>query len=92
MQIATYHLLDHIAPSTEFQAKVSDAFQDHILAFVKDPYQGPQTLGWEPMDTREPDGGFLLRIGGKSGNVTSQVDGIEVDGVCLGVRPPNPFP
>lgn len=88
----TYHLLDHIANSTEFQAEVSDSFQDHILAFVKDPYKGPQMLGWQPMDTREPDGGYLLRIGGKSGNVTSQVDGIEVDGVCLGVRPPNPFP
>lgn len=88
----TYELLNHIADSTEYQAEVSRSMQDHILAFVKDPYHGPQTLGWEPMIASEPNGGDLLRFGGSSGKVSEHVDGIEVDGVCQGIGEYNSFP
>lgn len=33
----TYNLLDHVAPTTDFEVEVSRTFQDHLLAFVKDP-------------------------------------------------------
>ncbi|KAG7148811.1 Lipase 1 like protein [Verticillium longisporum] len=88
----TYGLLDHIANTTEFQIEVSHSMQDHILAFAKDPFNGPQALGWQPMDTRLADGGDLLRFGGSSGKVFVHVDGIELDGVCLGIREHDPFP
>ncbi|KFA73865.1 hypothetical protein S40288_00884 [Stachybotrys chartarum IBT 40288] len=92
----TYGLLDHIAPTTDFQVEVSHSMQDHILSFVQDPYNGPQReFGWEPMDTSAPDGGYLLRFGSygdSDGEPTERVDGIEVDGVCMGVREYNPFP
>jgi acetylcholinesterase len=88
----TYHLLDHIAPSTEFQEQMSLSIQEHILAFAMDPYNGPQKLGWQPTDLEAPNGGFILRFGGKSGNLTSVVDGIEIDGACLGLSEYDPFP
>ncbi|KAH7353573.1 acetylcholinesterase [Plectosphaerella cucumerina] len=88
----TYHLLDFIAPSTDFQVEMSESIQDHILAFAKDPYNGPQELGWEPMDTTAPNGGSLLRFGGSSGKILEYVDGIEVDGACLGLRKYDSFP
>ncbi|KAF1999808.1 fatty acyl-CoA hydrolase [Amniculicola lignicola CBS 123094] len=88
----TYHLLDHVAPTTQFEIDVSRSMQDHILAFVKDPYHGPQrTMGWKPMIASDPNGGDLLRFG-PQGVVSQHVDGIEVDGVCLGLREYNPFP
>lgn len=92
MFFGTYHLLDHIADSTSFQAEVSMALQDHVLSFVKDPYQGPQReYGWLPMVTTETNGGHLLRFG--TGNkVVHHIDGVEVDGVCLGLREYDPFP
>ncbi|KAF5024814.1 hypothetical protein F66182_3053 [Fusarium sp. NRRL 66182] len=88
----TYALLDHVANTTDFQVEISHSMQDHILAFFEDPYHGPRKLGWEPMVTSDPDGGFLLRFGGSSGKVTERVDGIQVDGVCLGVGEHVPFP
>jgi acetylcholinesterase len=88
----TYGLLDHIANTTSFEAEVSQSFQDHILAFVKDPYHGPQeTLGWQPMIANDPNGGYIMRIGA-NGTAAQQIDGVEVDGVCLGLREHNPFP
>ncbi|KAH7321324.1 acetylcholinesterase [Stachybotrys elegans] len=88
----TYELLDHIAPSTEYQRQVSESMQDHILAFVKDPYNGPQEMGWQPMVVSEPNGGQILRFGGSSGKVFEFVDGIDVDGACLGIGKYEPFP
>lgn len=88
----TYGLLDHIADTTEFQVEVSESMQDHILAFARDPYNGPQKLGWLPMDTRQANGGDMIRFGGKSGKVVTHVDGIELDGVCLGVGEYDSFP
>jgi hypothetical protein len=84
--------MDHIAPSTQLQADTSQAMQDYVLAFVKDPYEGPQTeFGWEPMDTSEPNGGVLLRLGA-GGKATQLIDGIEIDGVCEGKGDYDSFP
>ena len=88
----TYELLDGIANTTEFEVEVSRSMQDHILAFVKDPFRGPQkTMGWEPLVASDPHGGDLIRFGA-DGKVSQHVDGVEVDGVCQGLREYNPFP
>ncbi|KAK6063899.1 chlorogenic acid esterase precursor [Seiridium cupressi] len=92
MSFATYHLLDHVANTTEFEIEVSQSMQDHVLAFVENPYNGPQnTMGWQPLVASDPHGGDLIRFGAH-GIVSQHVDGVEVDGVCLRVRDYDPFP
>ncbi|WQF79068.1 Putative carboxylesterase, type B, alpha/Beta hydrolase [Colletotrichum destructivum] len=88
----TYGLLDHVAPTTEFQVEVSRAMQDHIMAFAEDPYQGPlKKFGWEPQIVSEAGGGSLLRFGA-GGKAVQRIDGVEVDGVCEGLGEYDPFP
>ncbi|KAJ7116641.1 Alpha/Beta hydrolase protein [Mycena epipterygia] len=72
----TYGLLDGIANTNRFEIEVSQSVQDHIFAFAKDP---------------DPHGGDLIRFGA-DGKVSQDVDGIEIDGACSGVRDYNPFP
>ncbi|KAI9155007.1 chlorogenic acid esterase precursor [Paramyrothecium foliicola] len=88
----TYGLLDHIADTTKFQIEVSHSMQDRLLAFAKDPFNGPQKLSWTPSIVSEPNGGKYLRFGGSSGKAWEIVDGIEIDGACLGERRYNAFP
>jgi carboxylesterase type B len=88
----TYHLLDGVADTTQFEIDVSQAMKDHVLAFIKDPYNGPQeTMGWHPMVVSDPNGGDLVRFGADV-KVSQHIDGVEVDGVCLGLREYDPFP
>ncbi|KAF2759748.1 fatty acyl-CoA hydrolase [Pseudovirgaria hyperparasitica] len=92
MVFGTYGLLDHVANTTDFQVEVSQSIQDHIMSFVKDPYNGPQkAFGWRPQVVSEPNGGDMLRFGA-NGKAVQHIDGIEVDGVCAGVREYDPFP
>ncbi|KAJ7348485.1 Alpha/Beta hydrolase protein [Mycena albidolilacea] len=87
----TYGLLSDLGPTTPFEAAVSLAMQDHILAFVKDPHSGPQRIGWEPMNASAPHGGTLIRFGADK-EVVQYVNGDEVDGVCKGIGSYNEFP
>ncbi|KAH7152879.1 hypothetical protein EDB81DRAFT_881836 [Dactylonectria macrodidyma] len=88
----TYELMDHVVDTTEFEVEVSRSIQDHIMAFVKDPYHGPQkTFGWEPQVASDPNGDYLLRFGAK-GKAAGFIDGVEVDGVCYGIGEYDPFP
>lgn len=90
LSFGTYHDLDIIANTTKFEVEVSHAFQDYVLAFAKDPYHGPQKMGWKPLvagDLR----GDVLRIGA-DGKAAQIVDDIEVDGMCLGAAEFDPFP
>ncbi|KAH7409691.1 acetylcholinesterase [Cadophora sp. MPI-SDFR-AT-0126] len=91
MIFGTYDLLNVVAPSTEFQAEVSESLQDHVLAFVKDPYHGPEKIGWTPQVASDPNGGKIMRFG-SNGKAAQLVDGLEIDGVCLGLREYDPFP
>lgn len=43
--------------STQEEYEVSEAMQDHYLAFVKDPINGPQSLGWS-----DTSSGQILRF------------------------------
>ncbi|KAK6193715.1 hypothetical protein LQW54_012185 [Pestalotiopsis sp. IQ-011] len=93
ISFGTYHLLDHVANTTELEIETSDSMQDYFLSFVKDPYNGPQeTFGWEPMAAlSDPDGGDLIRFGA-DGKAVQHIKGVEVDGVCQGIGDYNPFP
>ncbi|KAJ7818233.1 Alpha/Beta hydrolase protein, partial [Mycena olivaceomarginata] len=87
----TYEILDFIANTTRFEVEVSQSVQDHVLAFAKDPYHGPQKMGWEPLVASDPHGGDLIRFGA-DGKVVQHVDGIEINGACSGVHDYNPIP
>ncbi|KAI1344332.1 Alpha/Beta hydrolase protein [Xylariaceae sp. FL0016] len=88
----TYGLLDGIANTTDLEVAVSQSIQDHVLAFARDPYNGPQeTMGWLPLVASDPRGGYVLRFGA-DGEVSRPIDGDEVNGVCRGVGEYNPFP
>lgn len=90
MVFGTYGLLDHIADTTEFQVEVSQSMQDHIMAFAEDPYHGPQnTFGWQPQDVMI--GGDLIRFGAQ-GIAAQHIDGVEVDGECVGLGEYDQYP
>ncbi|OJI84762.1 hypothetical protein ASPTUDRAFT_40783 [Aspergillus tubingensis CBS 134.48] len=59
--------------------EVSRTMQDHISAFLKDPLNGPQLLGWEPVNSSITSGGKVLRFGA-DGKAVQQVDRVEIDG------------
>ncbi|KAK5109786.1 hypothetical protein LTR62_006519 [Meristemomyces frigidus] len=73
------------------EAETSKTMGEYILAFMKDPWNGPQTKGWYPMDPTLPDGGTMLRFGA-NGKAVQNVTGFEVEAVCFGTGPYNPFP
>ncbi|KAF7350911.1 Alpha/beta-hydrolase [Mycena sanguinolenta] len=91
MNFGTYGLLTDLGQTTAFEVAVSVSMQDHILAFVKDPHNGPQAIGWEPLNANAPNGGTLLRFGA-DGKVVQTVNGVEVDGPCKGIGTYNQFP
>jgi acetylcholinesterase len=47
--------------------------------------------GWLPMNTSAPDGGLMLRFGA-DGKAVQNVTGADVEAVCFGKGPYNPFP
>ncbi|KAF2678234.1 alpha/beta-hydrolase [Lentithecium fluviatile CBS 122367] len=83
----TYGVVKDLGNTTELEVETSWAMQDHILAFTKDPYHGPQEIGWNPMS----EGGKLVRFGA-GGKAVQYVDAIEVDGVCQGIGEYDAFP
>ncbi|KAF2713950.1 alpha/beta-hydrolase [Pleomassaria siparia CBS 279.74] len=89
MVFGTYGLVG--GEATDLQAQVSVAMQDHVLAFAKDPLNGPQKLGWKPMVTTDSNGGQLLRFGA-DGKAVQYINGLEVDGVCQGLGEYDAFP
>ncbi|RAL03280.1 alpha/beta-hydrolase [Aspergillus ibericus CBS 121593] len=91
MNFGTYPIQEYLGNSTAFEAEVSLAMQEHILAFLKDPLNGPQLLGWEPVNASSQTGGKVLRFGA-DGKAVQQVDRIEVDGPCRGIGKYDQFP
>ncbi|KAJ7432830.1 Alpha/Beta hydrolase protein [Mycena galericulata] len=91
MNFGTYGLLTNLGKTTSFEETVSASMQDRILAFVKDPQNGPKSIGWQPMNASAPRGGTLLRFGAE-GKVVQNVNGVDVDGPCKGIGSYNQFP
>lgn len=65
------------------EAQTSATMQDYILSFMRDPYNGPPSMGWYPMDPTEADGGTLLRFGA-DGKAAQNATGYDFEGVCFG--------
>ncbi|KAF2274581.1 alpha/beta-hydrolase [Westerdykella ornata] len=91
MIFGTYDLVKGLGDVPELERETSRAIQDHVLAFAKDPYNGPQKLNWQPLDTQAPQGGQLIRFGA-GGKAVQYVDGVKVDGVCQGIGEYDAFP
>ncbi|KAH6616381.1 acetylcholinesterase [Boeremia exigua] len=88
-----YDLMKHIANTTDYQIEISHSMQDHILAFARDPYQGPQqAFDWHPTKINDTSLGTLIRFGGSNGDVVKRVDNADVDGACLDATKQNSFP
>lgn len=61
---------------TETEVQVSEAMQDRILAFMKDPAKGVQALGWRPYSE-----GFMLLFG-LDGTVVQVVSAQDIESPC----------
>jgi acetylcholinesterase len=81
MMFGTYGI--RAGASSQLEIETSAAMQDHVLAFVKDPVNGPRTVGWMPYDHRDNGGQMLLF--GADGKAVQPVNGTAVEGVCYGV-------
>lgn len=75
----------------KLEATTSEKMQDLLLAFVRDPTNGPPQGGWPQFNTSAPNGGTLLRFGA-DGKAVQSVNANDVQAVCTGSGPYNPFP
>lgn len=72
---------------TSLEVETSEAMQDYILAFMKDPVNGPPAMGWLPYTY----GGNVLRFGA-GGVAVQNASGYDIDGPCYGNGTYNSFP
>ena len=72
--------------STQLEFKTSEMMEDLLLAFMKDPVNGPPSMGWKTY----ADGG-MLRFGA-DGKVVQNVSISAVDGACYGMGTYDPTP
>ncbi|KAJ4294581.1 hypothetical protein N0V90_008272 [Kalmusia sp. IMI 367209] len=91
MVFGTYGLVKGVGDVPQLEVETSRVMQEHILAFVKDPYHGPQKLGWSAMDVAATNDEKLIRFG-TGGKAVQYVDSIQVDGVCQGQGEYDAFP
>ena len=91
MVFGTYDLVQGVGDVPEVERETSRAMQEHVLAFVKDPYHGPEKLGWEALDARGARNGKVIRFGAGE-KAVQYVESLEVDGVCQGLGDYDAFP
>lgn len=48
---------------SQLEIDTSNAMQDYLLAFIKDPSTVSQTVGWSLFDPTGPDGGLIIEFG-----------------------------
>ena len=77
--------VSHPAGSS-LEIATSESMQDHILAFMKNPYTGPPSMGWLPATS-----GKMLRFGA-DGKAVQNVSIEAVEAVCFGKGTYDPFP
>ncbi|CAD0018267.1 unnamed protein product [Aureobasidium pullulans] len=86
MIFGTHELLQ-VGNSTELQIKTSHAMQDHIVAFAKDPINGPASFGWN----RAATGGQVAQFGA-NWTAVQYVHHEVVDGACDGLSTYDQYP
>lgn len=90
MLFGTY--ADDVGPVVEpLERETSEMMEDFLLAFMSDPYNGPQSMGWPVFDPSADNGGTMLRFGA-GGKAAQNVSANDVQGVCFGDGQYNPFP
>ncbi|KAH0839170.1 hypothetical protein AYO21_05590 [Fonsecaea monophora] len=67
---------------SQLEIETSAAMQDYVLAFVKDPINGLQSVNWPTYDHRNAGGQMILF--GADGKAVQQVNGTSIEGVCYG--------
>lgn len=78
-------------PKEALEGETSAAMQDLLFAFLSDPYNGPPVMGWPRFDTNADNGGTMLLFGA-DGHAVQNVSANDVQAVCTGAGPYNPFP
>ncbi|KAK1813871.1 hypothetical protein LTR12_011779 [Friedmanniomyces endolithicus] len=73
------------------EVETANAMQDYVYSFMVDPWDGPPSMGWYPMDPTAADWGQMLRFGA-GGKAVQNVTGFDVEAVCYGQGTYNPFP
>lgn len=68
---------------TQLERQTSEAMEDYLFAFLKDPWNGPKTMGWVPFDPNASNGGTILRFGA-GGKTVQNATGHEVQDWCYG--------
>jgi carboxylesterase type B len=66
-----------VVESERGEGGVSEAMQDYLLAFMRDPEEGLWRKGW-----MEAGSGMLMRFAGREGRMKEVVRARDVDGVC----------
>lgn len=90
MLFGTY--ADDVGPVKEpLERTTSEVMEDLVLAFMRDPYNGPPAMGWPAFDTEAENGGTMLRFGA-AGQAVQNVSANAVQGVCFGNGEYDPFP
>ncbi|PYI04623.1 carboxylesterase [Aspergillus sclerotiicarbonarius CBS 121057] len=89
MNFGTYP--DFRGVGTLLERTTSEAMQDYLLAFARDPERGLEGMGWQAFEPDAGDGGFMKRFGA-DGRAEQNVTGVEVQGVCWGEGTYDPFP
>ncbi|KAL4892366.1 Alpha/Beta hydrolase protein [Aspergillus ambiguus] len=69
---------DDFSEGSELEARTSEVMQDLLLEFMKDPYNGPEQMGWPESGT-----GRMLRLG-VSEHAVLDIPTQEVDAACDG--------
>jgi carboxylesterase type B len=89
MLFGTY--ADGVGPAEPLEIETSETMEDLLLAFVRDPWTGLTNSSWPAYDSTAGNGGTLLRFGA-DGKAVQQVGANDVEAVCYGKGPYDPFP
>jgi hypothetical protein len=89
MLFGTY--ADGVGPAEPLEIETSETMEDLLLAFVRDPWTGLTNSSWPAYDSAAGNGGTLLRFGA-DGKAVQQVGANDVEAVCYGKGPYDPFP
>ena len=82
-----YNALHSNSTPTALERATSEAMQDYLLVFMRDPFTGLQKSGWAPY----ANGSTILRFGA-DGMAVQNVSSAEIDGPCYGKGQYDPYP
>ncbi|KAJ5453820.1 uncharacterized protein N7458_004776 [Penicillium daleae] len=77
----------NVGEISQLEVDTSNAMQDYLLAFIKNPSTISQMVGWPLFDPTEPDGGLIIEFG--KDVPAKNISGRYVDGGCY--HPSIPF-